>query len=98
MLKLLFRIAPLTLLCLLLLKEIVKNYETVELTRLVLMGNWDPQLIAAIHQASFLVNNVGTVINVDPIKPAIIYYNFETPFIVSDGAVIDVSSPTMIDI
>ena len=75
-----------------------KNYETVELTGLVLMGNWDPQIIAAIHETPCLVNNMGTVIDVEQKSGSVIYYNFATQYIVSDGAVVKISIPTMIDI
>ena len=69
-----------------------QNYETVEITGLVLMGEWSADLADRIHtiQSIFDIDNQ---INIEEELESVIKYTFSTPFIVNSGASINISIP-----
>ena len=72
-----------------------KNYETIELTGLVLLGEWSSESVIVVHETFSLISNIGTEIIIKQAAGNVIEYTFNPPYIVSDGASINISIPTI---
>ena len=72
-----------------------ENYETVRLSGLRLMGEWSTETAVVVHEVHGLTSNMDCEVVVKQMAENVIEYTFNPPYIVSDGATIDISIPTI---